>query len=69
MVLGPASSGKSTMVKNLVNLATGSGMGWAPAVVGLDPGNVSGFLLCQFRAMIMLILSRFASQIISSPAH
>jgi polyribonucleotide 5'-hydroxyl-kinase len=41
MVLGPANSGKSTLVKGLVNLAVGSGMGWAPAVVGLDPGNVS----------------------------
>lgn len=41
MVLGPANAGKSTMVKNLVNLALGSGMGWAPAVVSLDPSNVS----------------------------
>lgn len=41
MVLGPANAGKSTMIKNLVNLALGSGMGWAPAVVGLDPSNVS----------------------------
>lgn len=40
MVLGPANAGKSTMIKNLVNLALGSGMGWAPAVVGLDPSNV-----------------------------
>lgn len=41
MVLGPGNAGKSTMVKNLVNLALGSGMGWAPAVVSLDPSNVS----------------------------
>ncbi|KAJ9109036.1 hypothetical protein QFC21_000362 [Naganishia friedmannii] len=39
MVLGPANAGKSTMLKNLVNLALGSGMGWAPAVVSLDPSN------------------------------
>ncbi|KAJ9103683.1 hypothetical protein QFC20_004686 [Naganishia adeliensis] len=39
MVLGPGNAGKSTMVKNLVNLALGSGMGWAPAVVSLDPSN------------------------------
>lgn len=41
MVLGPANAGKSTMIKNLVNLALGSGMGWAPVVVSLDPSNVS----------------------------
>ncbi|KAJ9093607.1 hypothetical protein QFC19_008274 [Naganishia cerealis] len=40
MVLGPANAGKSTMIKNLVNLALGSGMGWAPAVVSLDPSNI-----------------------------
>ncbi|KAJ9125374.1 hypothetical protein QFC22_000334 [Naganishia vaughanmartiniae] len=39
MVLGPANAGKSTVLKNLVNLALGSGMGWAPAVVSLDPSN------------------------------
>lgn len=41
MVLGPPSSGKTSIVKGLVNLATGSGMGWTPAVVGLDPSSVS----------------------------
>lgn len=41
MVLGPANSGKSTMVKGLLNLAVGSGMGWSPGVIGLDPGTVS----------------------------
>jgi polyribonucleotide 5'-hydroxyl-kinase len=40
MVIGPANSGKSTMVKGLLNLATGSGMGWSPGVVGLDQGTV-----------------------------
>jgi polyribonucleotide 5'-hydroxyl-kinase len=45
MVLGPANAGKSTMIKNLVNLALGSGMGWAPVVVSLDPSNVSYFPL------------------------
>jgi polyribonucleotide 5'-hydroxyl-kinase len=41
MVLGPANSGKSTMIKGLLNLAVGSGMGWSPGVIGLDPGTVS----------------------------
>jgi ATPase subunit of ABC transporter with duplicated ATPase domains len=41
MVIGPANSGKSTMVKGLLNLAVGSGMGWSPGVVGLDSGTVS----------------------------
>ena len=40
MVIGPANSGKSTMVKGLLNLAIGSGMGWSPGVVGLDSGTV-----------------------------
>ena len=40
MVMGPACSGKSTVVKSLVNMALGSGMGWSPGVVGLDPANV-----------------------------
>ncbi|KAG7530491.1 hypothetical protein FFLO_04981 [Filobasidium floriforme] len=39
MVLGPANSGKSTMIKGLLNLAVGSGMGWSPGVIGLDPGT------------------------------
>lgn len=41
MVLGPANSGKSTMIKGLLNLAVGSGMGWSPGVIGLDPGTAS----------------------------
>ena len=41
MVLGPPSSGKTSVVKNLVNMALGSGIGWTPAIVGLDPASVS----------------------------
>jgi len=44
MVIGPANSGKSTMVKGLLNLAVGSGMGWSPGVVGLDSGTVSVYM-------------------------
>lgn len=40
MVLGPPSSGKSTLVKSLVNMASGSGMGWSVGVAGLDPSSV-----------------------------
>ena len=40
MVLGPPSSGKSTLVKSLVNMASGSGMGWSVGVAGLDPASV-----------------------------
>ena len=52
MVLGPANSGKSTMVKGLLNLAVGSGMGWSPGVVGLDPGTVSARLLNNVRLVV-----------------
>lgn len=41
MVLGPPSSGKTTVVKNLVNMALSSGLGWTPGVIGLDPSSVS----------------------------
>lgn len=41
MVLGPPSSGKTTVVKNLVNMALSSGMGWSVGVAGLDPASVS----------------------------
>ncbi|CAD6578790.1 MAG: Cleavage polyadenylation factor subunit clp1 [Tremellales sp. Tagirdzhanova-0007] len=41
MVIGPPSSGKTTVVKNLVNMALGSGMGWSVGVVGLDPASAS----------------------------
>ena len=41
MIMGPQSSGKTTVMKNLVNLALGTGMGWTPGVIGLDPSSVS----------------------------
>lgn len=41
MVVGPPSSGKTTVVKNLVNMALSSGMGWTVCVAGLDPSSVS----------------------------
>ncbi|KAK8854866.1 hypothetical protein IAR55_003605 [Kwoniella newhampshirensis] len=44
MILGPPSSGKSTVVKNLVNLALGTGMGWTPGVVGLDPSSPTNLI-------------------------
>lgn len=40
MVLGPPSSGKTTVVKSLVNMACASGMGWSVGVAGLDPASV-----------------------------
>lgn len=45
MVLGPPSSGKTAVVKNLVNMALGSGMGWNMGVVGLDPASVSYLIM------------------------
>jgi polyribonucleotide 5'-hydroxyl-kinase len=47
MVLGPPGSGKTTVVKNLVNMALGSGMGWNVGVIGLDPASVS-FVFSNF---------------------
>ncbi|WVQ99907.1 hypothetical protein IAU59_007050 [Kwoniella sp. CBS 9459] len=44
MIVGPPSSGKTTVVKNLVNLALGTGMGWTPGVVGLDPSSPSNLI-------------------------
>jgi polyribonucleotide 5'-hydroxyl-kinase len=41
MVVGPPSSGKSSVVKALTNMALGTGMGWTPTIVGLDPSSVS----------------------------
>lgn len=41
MVLGPPSSGKSTVVKSLVNMASSSGLGWSVGVASLDPASVS----------------------------
>lgn len=43
MVLGPPASGKTTVVKNLVNMALGTGMGWNVGVAGLDPSSVSNY--------------------------
>ncbi|TXT15651.1 hypothetical protein VHUM_00154 [Vanrija humicola] len=44
LVLGPPSSGKTTVVKNLVNLALGSGLGWNVGVAGLDPASPSNLI-------------------------
>ncbi|OCF37831.1 mRNA cleavage and polyadenylation factor Clp1 [Kwoniella heveanensis BCC8398] len=44
MIVGPPSSGKTTVVKNLVNLALSTGMGWTPGVVGLDPSSPSNLI-------------------------
>ncbi|WVR07435.1 hypothetical protein IAU60_004476 [Kwoniella sp. DSM 27419] len=44
MIVGPPSSGKTTVVKNLVNMALGTGMGWTPTVVGLDPASPSNLV-------------------------
>ena len=41
MVLGPPSSGKTSVVKSLANMALGSGLGWTPGIIGLDPASVS----------------------------
>lgn len=47
MVVGPASSGKTSVVKALTNMALGTGMGWTPGVIGLDPASVSVYPLYQ----------------------
>ncbi|WVW85727.1 hypothetical protein I302_107765 [Kwoniella bestiolae CBS 10118] len=44
MIMGPPSSGKTTVVKNLVNLALSSGMGWTVGVGGLDPSSPSNLI-------------------------
>ncbi|WRT68306.1 uncharacterized protein IL334_005282 [Kwoniella shivajii] len=44
MVVGPPSSGKTTVVKNLVNLALSTGMGWTIGVAGLDPSSPSNLI-------------------------
>jgi polyribonucleotide 5'-hydroxyl-kinase len=46
MVVGPPSSGKSSVVKALTNMALGTGMGWTPTIVGLDPSSVSYLIRC-----------------------
>lgn len=47
MVVGPASSGKTSVVKALTNMALGTGMGWTPSVIGLDPSSVSVRVGCS----------------------
>ncbi|ORY35433.1 hypothetical protein BCR39DRAFT_509714 [Naematelia encephala] len=44
MVLGPPSSGKTTVVKNLINMALSSGMGWSVGVAGLDPASPANLI-------------------------
>ncbi|WWC90798.1 uncharacterized protein L201_005735 [Kwoniella dendrophila CBS 6074] len=44
MVMGPPSSGKTTVVKNLVNLALSTGMRWNIGVGGLDPSSPSNLI-------------------------
>ncbi|EIW67326.1 hypothetical protein M231_02531 [Tremella mesenterica] len=44
MLVGPTSSGKTTVAKNLVNLALSAGMGWTPCVVGLDPSSPANLI-------------------------
>ena len=43
LVIGPPSSGKTTTVKSLVNMASASGMGWSVGVAGVDPASVCAF--------------------------
>ncbi|ORX38582.1 hypothetical protein BD324DRAFT_621467 [Kockovaella imperatae] len=44
MILGPPSSGKTTVVKNLVNMALGTGMSWTPGVISLDPSSPANLI-------------------------
>ncbi|CAK9782848.1 hypothetical protein CC85DRAFT_120653 [Cutaneotrichosporon oleaginosum] len=44
MVLGPPSSGKTTVVKCLVNMALGTGLGWNVTVAGIDPSSPANLI-------------------------
>ncbi|BEI81932.1 hypothetical protein CcaverHIS002_0210920 [Cutaneotrichosporon cavernicola] len=44
MVLGPPSSGKTTVAKCLVNMALGTGLGWNVSVAGLDPNSPANLI-------------------------
>lgn len=57
MVVGPASSGKTSTVKALINMALGTGMGWTPGVIGLDPASVSPILVISFTDREVLLLT------------
>ncbi len=70
MVLGPPSSGKSTVVKNLVNMALGSGVGWYVGVVGLDPASVSDPVLYRLKLRSPKPANLIPGSLsISSPTH
>jgi polyribonucleotide 5'-hydroxyl-kinase len=70
MVLGPACSGKSTVVKSLVNMALGTGMGWSPGVVGLDPANVRGSVRSERSLMVIQPPHLVAGSLsLSTPLH
>ena len=43
LVLGPESSGKTTVCKILANYAVRAGQGWAPMFVNTDPSEVGVF--------------------------
>lgn len=67
MVLGPPSSGKTTVVKNLVNMALGSGVGWNVGVAGLDPSSVGYDSLIGANLQPSNLIPGTLS--LSSPAH
>ena len=52
MVVGPASSGKTSTVKALTNMALGTGMGWTPVAVGLDPASVRPYPYTQLASYV-----------------
>jgi len=56
MVVGPPCSGKTSVVKALTNMALGTGMGWTPTVVGLDPSSVSHLYMLGIWTDVMIAI-------------
>lgn len=48
MVLGPEGSGKTSVVRTLVNWTVRAGRNWEPVLVQLDPSEVKSFILIKF---------------------
>lgn len=48
LVLGPENSGKTSLVKILLNYATRAAQDWSPMLVSIDPGEVTTVRLSLF---------------------
>lgn len=48
LVLGPENSGKTSLVKILLNYATRAAQDWSPMLVNIDPGEVTTVRLSLF---------------------